>query len=204
MDAAALRAAVANGAVVIDTRSVDDFAETHVAGAINVPDSDRFSTWSAWITPADAPVILVTKPERVDRLVRRLVRVGLDDVIGWISPDAPGLSNARLARASVDEVHALWQAGNVAILDVRNAGEFRIEHIPGATQLSAARIMHNIDAVPRDRTIVVHCATGARASVAASALAVRGFHNVVCMAGGVHEWQQRGYPLESGSQAARV
>jgi hydroxyacylglutathione hydrolase len=202
MNAAALRAAVANGAVVVDTRPIDDFAASHVAGAVNVPDGDRFSTWSAWIAPADAPIILVTRAERVDDLVRRLVRVGLDDVIGWIPFDAPGLTNSKLARASVDEVCALWRAGDAAIFDVRNAGEFRLEHIPGASQLSASRIMRMIDVVPRDRTVVVHCETGARASVAASALSARGFDNVLCMSGGVHEWQQRGYPLESSREPA--
>ncbi|HKW45308.1 MAG TPA: MBL fold metallo-hydrolase [Candidatus Eremiobacteraceae bacterium] len=204
MDSAALRAAVANGAVVIDARSVEEFAEQHVDGSINVPDGDRFSTWSAWVTPEGAPIILVTRAGRVDELVRRLVRVGLDDVIGWISVDAPGLAKSRLPQANVDEARALWHAGNALILDVRNAGEFRMEHIPGAVQLSAGRIMRMLDDVPRDRTVVVHCATGARASVAASALQARGFDNVVCMTGGIHEWQRSGYPLESGGQTASV
>ena len=62
--------------------------------------------------------------------------------------------------------------------------------------------MRMIDVVPRDRTVVVHCETGARASVAASALSARGFDNVLCMSGGVHEWQQRGYPLESSREPA--
>lgn len=202
MNAAALRSAVANGATVIDTRPIDDFAESHVAGAVNVPDGERFSTWSAWVTRPDAAIILVANAARVDDLVRRLVRVGLDDVIGWISPDAPGLSSAKLARVTVDQACELWRAGDASILDVRNAGEFRLEHIPGATQLSAGRIMLMMDAVPRDRTVVVHCETGARASVAASALAARGFDNVRCMVGGVHEWQQHGYPLESGKETA--
>jgi hydroxyacylglutathione hydrolase len=203
MDADALRAAVANGALVIDTRSDDDFASGHVAGAVNVPAAgDRFSSWSAWIAPENTPIVLVTRAGRVDDLVRRLVRVGLDDVVGWIAPDAPGLSSERLTRANVDEVRTMWESGGATIFDVRNAGEYRLEHIPGATQLSAGRIVHRIDAVPRDRTVVVHCASGSRASVAASALAARGYANVVCMTGGIHEWQQRGYPLESGREPA--
>jgi len=204
MDAAALRVALAGGATVIDTRGIDDFAAGHISGAINVPDGNKFSTWSAWITPADKPIVLVCKSARVEDLVRRLVRVGLDNVVGWISPDAPGLTNTPLARANVDEIRTRMLAGDVAIVDVRNAGEFRMDHIPGATQLSAGRIVRMIDSVPRDRTVVIHCETGARASVAASALAARGYDNVLCMTGGVYEWQQRGYPVESGAHAARV
>jgi hydroxyacylglutathione hydrolase len=203
MDAIALRAAAAGGAFVIDSRSSEDFAIGHVSGAVNVPAAgERFSSWSAWITPEDARIILVTRAERVDDLVRRLVRVGLDDVIGWISPDAPGLSIQKLAHANVDEVRKLWESGEAAIFDVRNVGEYRLEHIPGATQISAGRIVRMIDAVPRDRTVVVHCASGSRASIAASALAARGYDNVICMTGGIHDWQQRGYPLESGREAA--
>jgi hydroxyacylglutathione hydrolase len=204
MDAAALRAAVAGGALVIDTQPIDDFAAGHVAGAVNVPDGNKFSTWSAWIATADAPLILVCAPARVNDLVRRLVRVGLDNVVGWIPPDATGLTRVPLPRATVDEVRTRLLAGDVDIVDVRNAGEFRMEHIPGAAQLSAGRIVRMIDSVPRDRTVVVHCETGARASVAASALAAHGYENVLCMTGGVYEWQQRGYPLESGAQTARV
>jgi hydroxyacylglutathione hydrolase len=193
---------VANGAFVIDTRSDDDFAIGHVPGAVNVPAGERFSAWSAWIAPEGAPIVLVTRAGRVDDLVRRLVRVGLDNVIGWIAPDAVGLASERLTRANVDEVRTIWESGEATIFDVRNAGEYRLEHIPGATQLSAGRIVHMIDAVPRDRTVVVHCASGSRASVAASALAARGLTNVISMTGGIHDWQQRGYPLESGLEAA--
>jgi hydroxyacylglutathione hydrolase len=203
MDASALRAAVADGAFVIDSRTSEDFALGHVSGAVNVPAAgDRFSSWSAWITPEDARIVLVTRAGRVDDLVRRLVRVGLDNVIGWISPDAPGLTTQKMAHANVDEVRELWELGEIEIFDVRNAGEYRLEHIPGATQLSAGRIVRMIDAVPRDRTVVVHCASGSRASVAASALASHGYDNIICMTGGIHEWQQRGYPLESGLEAA--
>jgi hydroxyacylglutathione hydrolase len=203
-DAAGLRAAAKDGATVIDTRDIDAFAASHIVGAVNVPDGNKFSTWTAWIAPADAPIVLVCAPARVGDLVRRLVRVGLDNVVGWISPDAPGLTKVPLARANPDEVRARMLAGDVAIFDVRNAGEYRLEHIPGSTQLSAGRIVRMIDSVPRDRAVVVHCETGARASVAASALASHGYENVLCMTGGVYEWQQRGYPLESEVQTARV
>lgn len=91
MDVAALCAAAINGALVIDTRTDDDFALGHVSGAVNVPGGERFSSWSAWIAPEDAPIVLVARAGRVDDLVRRLVRVGLDDVIGWISPMRRGL-----------------------------------------------------------------------------------------------------------------
>jgi hydroxyacylglutathione hydrolase len=204
MDGVALLEALVDGATVIDTRDIDAFAAGHIAGAVNVPDGNKFSTWSAWIVPADAPIVLACSSARVNDLVRRLVRVGLDNVVGWISPDAPGLTRVPLPLATVNDVHTRMLAGDIDIFDVRNAGEYRLEHIPGATQLSAGRIVRMIESVPRDRTVVVHCETGARASVAASALAAHGYANVLCMTGGVYEWQQRGYPLESGAQTARV
>ncbi len=204
MDGVALLEALVDGATVIDTRDIDAFAAGHIAGAVNVPDGNKFSTWSAWIVPADAPIILVCSSARINDLVRRLVRVGLDNVVGWISPDAPGLTQVPLPRATVSDVRTRMLAGEIDIVDVRNAGEYRMEHIPGATQLSAGRIVRMIESVPRDRTVVVHCETGARASVAASALAAHGYANVLCMTGGVYEWQQQGYPLESGANTAHV
>jgi hydroxyacylglutathione hydrolase len=64
-------------------------------------------------------------------------------------------------------------------------------------QIAAGRIVREIDRVPRDRPIVVHCASGGRAAVAASALTAHGLGNIFCMTGGIADWHERGFPLES-------
>ncbi|HLJ82655.1 MAG TPA: MBL fold metallo-hydrolase [Candidatus Eremiobacteraceae bacterium] len=198
MDAEAVASALAGGATILDARDAESFATSHIKGAVNVPDGDRFSAWSAWIVPADKPVLLVAPATRVADLVRRLVRVGIDTIRGYVAPDSDGLPHSSLTFVDAGRAHDLWQSGAAVILDVRNRGEYTAEHIPGAVQIAAGRIVREIDRVPHDRALVVHCASGGRAAVAASALAARGFENITCMTGGIADWHERGYPLESG------
>lgn len=198
LDASAVVAALAGGATLLDVRDTASFAHSHITGAVNVPDGDRFSTWSAWIMPPDKAVILVAAAARVPDLVRRLVRVGIDDIRGHIAPVVDGLPMSGSPLVDAERAHALWQSDGAMIVDVRNRSEFGLEHIPNAVHIAAARIVREIDRVPRDRPVVVHCETGGRAAVAASALVARGYNNVVCMTGGISEWHDRGFPLESG------
>jgi hydroxyacylglutathione hydrolase len=198
MDAKSAASALAGGATILDARDAASFAKSHIKGAVNVPDGDRFSTWSAWIVPADKPVILAAPASRVPDLVRRLIRVGIDDVRGHVAPEADGLPRATMTFVDAGRAHDMWQSGAAAIIDVRNRGEYAVEHIPGAVQIAGGRIVREIDRVPRDRPLVVHCASGGRAAVAASALAAHGFENITCMTGGLADWHERGFPLESG------
>jgi hydroxyacylglutathione hydrolase len=55
-----------------------------------------------------------------------------------------------------------------------------------------------LEEVPRDRPVLVHCQTGARAAMAASILRARGFDVVRQFPGGFAEWERAGQPVESG------
>lgn len=64
------------------------------------------------------------------------------------------------------------------ILDVRMYVETRREGadlIPGAKNVPLLRLLWNLDELPRDRTIITHCVSGARAGKAADMLNARGF-----------------------------
>jgi hydroxyacylglutathione hydrolase len=64
------------------------------------------------------------------------------------------------------------------VLDVRSAREFAEGHLPGAINIPHTRLLTRLGELPRDRPITVHCARGARAAGAASALAREGFEVV--------------------------
>ncbi|GAB4358311.1 MAG: hypothetical protein Kow0060_12200 [Methylohalobius crimeensis] len=44
--------------------------------------------------------------------------------------------------------------------------------------------------MPRDRSIVVHCGTGYRSSIAASLLEKQGFDNIIDLVGGFNAWEK--------------
>lgn len=78
------------------------------------------------------------------------------------------------------------------VLDVRDAGQFTREHVPGAVNIEWRRVFAQRAKLPRDRTIVVYCNSGSLAAQVAMALRIDGFENVQLLYGGFAEWKARG------------
>ena len=64
-------------------------------------------------------------------------------------------------------------------------------HLPGATQLHAGRLYNNLERIPRDQPVVLHCQSGARSAVATSYLRSQGFENILELAGGYVAWAKQ-------------
>jgi hydroxyacylglutathione hydrolase len=190
-----LQAALEAGAILVDTRDKLTFAAGHWPGSINIPFSKNFSTWAGWLLPYDRPLILLASREQVPELTRRLIRVGLDRIQGYL-PRLPEGQLERVESLSPHEAKALWEQGEVVILDVRAADEYRSGHIPGAQHLHAGRVMNQLHRIPKDRPLLVHCLGGDRSSIAISALKAAGFRNLFDLKGGIEAWRQAGLPLE--------
>lgn len=77
------------------------------------------------------------------------------------------------------------------MLDVRNSSEHDEGHIPGSKQLSAGRVLWNLEELPEDGLIVTYCQTGARNSVAASTLRSAGYR-VAELEGSFSGWVDAG------------
>ncbi|MHC4958372.1 MAG: rhodanese-like domain-containing protein [Planctomycetota bacterium] len=82
--------------------------------------------------------------------------------------------------------------GDFLLLDVREPVEHMQERIPGSQLMPLERL--DLDNLPRDVTICVHCRTGRRAAVAAGKLADAGF-NVLNLEGGIEHWKQHGLDI---------
>ena len=72
---------------------------------------------------------------------------------------------------------------DMLLLDVREPAEFAEGHLPGSLNLPLAAVLAG-EEVADDRPVLVICRSGARASVAAAALAARG-HRVQVLEGGL-------------------
>jgi len=118
----------------------------------------------------------------------------------------------RVATASVPEVKQAMDSGGLDFLiDVRDAGEFRSEHLPGARNVSRGMLELRLDpnapmpdpdlAGRWDASIIVYCmrAPGFRSLAAADTLARMGYTNVRQLAGGVDGWKNEGLPVESAA-----
>jgi hydroxyacylglutathione hydrolase len=190
-DAASLEASLAREEVMfVDTRASEDFARGAVPGSLNIPAGGSFATWASWVTDPEKdgrPIVLLARNEANARALRdKLARVGIDDVVGYIT-SFEGLDLERVSTVSPDE---LEEIEDPYILDVRAKGEYEAGHIPCATQLHGGRIMWHLDELPRHRTIVAYCQTGSRSAVIASALRAAGFNDVLELEGSYRGYEK--------------
>jgi molybdopterin/thiamine biosynthesis adenylyltransferase/rhodanese-related sulfurtransferase len=87
----------------------------------------------------------------------------------------------------------------VPIIDVREAEEYAVAHLPGAKHVPRGYLESRIDNAVRDRKqrVILYCATGQRSALAAHTLKTElGFEDVVSMTGGITLWKDRGYEVE--------
>lgn len=88
------------------------------------------------------------------------------------------------------------QTQGALILDVRELHEWRSGHAPGAKHLPLGEVERKLGELPRDRTIVVTCASGMRSRSAAKKLLAAGFTDVVDVQGGMGAWRAEGFPVQ--------
>ncbi len=104
-------------------------------------------------------------------------------------------------QVDVEEVHdSLVSGEDFTVLDVREPGEWRQGHIPGAKHVPRGLLEYlaNDELPEKDARIVVHCAVGGRGTLAAKTLQEMGYANVANMQGGTNAWSEKGYELEAG------
>lgn len=98
---------------------------------------------------------------------------------------------------SPQEVVQLINRERAIVIDVCEPGEFAAGHVTGSRNVPLGQLESSKD-IPSDkaRTLVLVCASGARASRAASALGKRGHQQVHVLSGGLKAWREAQLPVE--------
>lgn len=88
------------------------------------------------------------------------------------------------------------------VVDVREADEFAMGHLPEAQNIPLAKLGERIGELDKfkEKPLIVCCATGMRASKALAELQKNGFQKTHCLAGGVDAWVGAGYPVKKGGR----
>ncbi len=178
-----------NGIKVIDTRNKADFAKGFIPGSLNIQGNNSFSTWAGWILNYQEQFILVCNDEQLEDLTRKLMRIGLDNIYGYISDvNEPGIELQTAGVISIDEFKASLKNEDVQVIDVRGAAEYEAGHIEGANNVFAGTLCDNLDKISKDKQVIIHCQAGDRSAIAYSLLARNGFNNIKNFSGGMKEW----------------
>jgi hydroxyacylglutathione hydrolase len=202
---------VANGAVVIDGRSNEEFDEAHIAGALSTSAYDTgFATKVSRVAPASEDVIVVAASDGDERNAAELLAAVGMRVRGFLEG---GMTAWRMDGRPVQTIE-LIDPEELAqriegpqpplVLDVRNDSEYAGEHIPDSLHIPYGELAARTDELPQDRPIATICRGGKRSGLAASILQRAGFADVVHVGKGVGAWRDGGHPVESGAKAAAV
>lgn len=178
--------------LIVDTRPRSLFAERHLQGSLHIQDNNAFSTWAGWMIPYDRPFVVVCDPSRIAEVTRKLVRIGLDRIRGYISSvEWTGAQMDSLQLVDCETVELERTKGRLNILDVRSSAEFAEDHIDGALHIHAGFLKDRLYEIPTGRPLVVVCESGDRSSLAASFLKKNGFKDVRNLSGGMTAWREK-------------
>lgn len=100
----------------------------------------------------------------------------------------------------VGEANSRARTGAV-IVDVREPAEFEQARVPGAALVPMSSFAARYEELPRDRPLLVMCASGNRSQAATAHLLRNGWTDVVNVSGGIVAWEKAGLPVTRGAVA---
>jgi rhodanese-related sulfurtransferase len=112
-------------------------------------------------------------------------------------------SRGALERVSGNELMKRVRHGEVTVLDVRPAEEYRAGHIPGARSVPVSELGKRLAELPKNREIVAYC-RGPQCVMAIEAVELlrkKGFR-AHRMEEGVMDWRARGWRIEKSQAEA--
>jgi rhodanese-related sulfurtransferase len=189
-------------------REAGDFAHGHVRGALNIGLDGKFATWAGTVLSLDRPIVIIAGPGRHEEAAIRLGRIGFDRVAGYLDTGMQAVEGredllVRTERVTASAIARELTATNPPfVLDVRTPQEWQTRHIVGSVNIPLNHLGERISELPRDRRIVVHCASGYRSSIAFSMLQRAGFDDLVELAGGMAAWEAAKLPVDGERHAA--
>jgi glyoxylase-like metal-dependent hydrolase (beta-lactamase superfamily II)/rhodanese-related sulfurtransferase len=178
-------AANETGALVLDTRNSQTFAQGFIPNAINIGIDGNFAPWVGALIPDVKQKILIVADEgREEEVITRLARVGYDYTIGYLKGGMKAWQEAgfevdTIKSISVEELADLQANSNINILDVRKKSEYDSEHVLNAENAPLDYINESMLKVDKNKTYYVHCAGGYRSMIFNSILRARGYNNLI-------------------------
>ncbi len=187
------------GALIIDTRTKEEFVKGFIPGSIFIGVDDNFAPWlGALVTDLKQPILLIADEGREEEIVTRMSRVGYDNALGFLKGGFKTWKDSGMDQDRIEELepssleYLMKENGNFKLLDVRKTSEFESEHVVGSESFPLDFINSNMDKLSKDEIYLVYCKGGYRAVIALSILKARGYHNVKNIQGGFDAIKETG------------
>jgi len=175
--------------LILDTRTSSEFAKCFIPGTISIGLEGQFAPWvGALISDVKQKIALVTEIGKEEETIRRLSRVGYDNVVGYLNGGIENWKNTGrdtdfIERITADDLQ-IEINNKTTIIDVRKPGEFQAEHIENVPNIPLDFMNEHMHEFPQNDSFILHCAGGYRSIIAASILKSRGYKHVKDVIGG--------------------
>lgn len=196
-------AANETGAIVLDVRSQEAFAQGHIPRSIFIGLDGSFAPWvGTLIADVKQPIVLVTPEGKTEETITRLSRVGFDTILGYLKG---GFEAWKKASKEYDTITAI-SAENFKknhnpdaslIFDVRKESEYASEHVLNANSTPLDYLNNYLAEFPTTETFYSYCAGGYRSMIASSILKSRGIHNFITISEGFDALKDVGIPVST-------
>lgn len=179
-----------NGSLMLDVRSIEEFAKAHIPGSIFIGLDGGFAPWvGELIKDINHPIVIISPAGREEEAITRLSRLGFDNSKGYLKGGINAWIDSGNEVGSVESINKnefekLFFEEKTKIFDVRNESEFNSEHVIGACNIPLNKLNANLEKINSNSVNYIHCAGGYRSMIASSILKARGIHNFIDIKGG--------------------
>jgi hydroxyacylglutathione hydrolase len=174
-----LKATSYDDSIIVDTRKRTEFMTGHIKGSILATMKKDFNTIAGSYVQEDLDIYLIIEEEQVEEAVLDLIRIGLDNIKGYVTPAELIASDVELVSTETinfGQANELMETGDFRMLDVRKKTEFDEGHHPEAVNIAHTRLLARLfEELSNDKPVIVHCKSGNRASFASAVLERNGY-----------------------------
>jgi len=89
-------------------------------------------------------------------------------------------------------------ANPLLVIDVRDRGEYKSGHVPGAINIPQKKLAKQLDKLLDANGVVLYCINGTRTRLAEQTLIEHDIPNVYHLEGGLMGWRQGGFEVRTG------
>lgn len=199
LDLASLDHWLAQGALLLDIRTAQDFRSSHIPGSIATGADGNISGWVGWLVGPEKPLVLVADAGsrgagEIQEAVSQLVRIGYDRIVGYLGGGLDAWQAAGRKIVGYDTLSAAMLAERLdadellPVVDVREAAEWHAGHIPGSVSLPLHDILTQESGLVKGIQVAVHCGHDYRATLGASLLEQVGYSQLSVVIDGWEGW----------------
>ncbi|OLY93916.1 Rhodanese-related sulfurtransferase [Cnuella takakiae] len=191
LSVAAVKEAMEQEVVVLDSRPSTLFTLGFVPGSINIGLDGKYAEWAEMLLPAKKPLVLVTQPGQEVESAQKLQDKGFT-IAGYLEGGFDAWRNSGEEVDLIIDIEADEMAmdlpfdENILVMDVRQPNEFAEGHVVDAENVPLAEFtdLVNIANIEEEQNVYIHCGAGYRSVIAASLLKRQGIHNLRNILGG--------------------